>query len=161
VEVFGRGIPTELRYSGGHLSALVADYDVKFIDAAYGDGALIFSNRRCKPLIKDTSNSRLAEWKAWRNHLGGHRIVSAEVPQPDRRSARICGGYHAGELTQPLAEQRFQPEKPDNLGLPCMTRRNEDAELEVESRSSGAMSASAKWSNPTRSSSVRRSSIGL
>src|SRR5262245_57338630 len=27
--------------------------------------ALIFSNQRCKPLIKDTSISRLAEWKAY------------------------------------------------------------------------------------------------
>jgi hypothetical protein len=64
VDIVGRGIQAELRYSGGHLSALVADYNVKFIDAAHGDSALIFSNRRCKPLIKDTSNSRLAEWKA-------------------------------------------------------------------------------------------------
>src|SRR5262249_37191016 len=64
VDVFGRGIQAELRYSGGHLSALVADHDVKFIDEAHGDSALIFSNQRGKPLIKDMSNSRLAEWKA-------------------------------------------------------------------------------------------------
>src|SRR5262249_16008680 len=54
--------------------------------------------------------------------LSGHRIVAAEVPKPDRRSAQVGGCHHAGELTQPLAEQWFQPEKPDNFGLPGMTR---------------------------------------
>jgi hypothetical protein len=49
----------------------------------------------------------------WRNRLGGHQIVAAEVPQPDRRSARARGRDHAGELAQPLAEQRFRPKKSD------------------------------------------------
>jgi hypothetical protein len=56
VDVVGRRIQAELRYSGGHLSALVADHDIKFIDTVHGDSALIFSNQNCKPFIKDTSN---------------------------------------------------------------------------------------------------------
>src|SRR5262249_38257004 len=65
VDVVGRGIQAELRYSGGHLSALVADYDVQFIDAGHCDSGLIVLNQRFKTFVKNKSKSCLAEWKAY------------------------------------------------------------------------------------------------